>query len=85
MRRYRATPTAWDIEHQRLLCEMERNQLEADRLDAIREHADYQADVARAAGRPRVPAAVGYDAAARRLGCDDQYEDDLRTRYGDDF
>lgn len=84
MRRYRVTPTAWDIEHQRLMQQIERNQLEADRLDAIRERAEYEADKAACRGRPSVPGVYGYAAAARRLGVEDQYENDLRQRYGDD-
>lgn len=77
-------PQPGDLIYWALLAETDRVQLEADRQDAIREQQEYMRDTAMVQ-RPSVPAVPGYDAAARRLGCEDQYEDDLRARYGDDF
>ena len=84
-RRYRVTPTAWDIEHAKYQAEVQKNIDAWEAAEARREMAEYRADMQRWGNQPRVPAVHGYDAAARRLGVEDQYEDDLRTRYGDDF
>lgn len=80
-----ASPTPGDLAYEALLREVERNQLEAERLDAIREWADYRAGRARFGNTPRVPTAPGYDAAARRLGVEDQYDNDMNARYGEGF
>ena len=83
-RRLKVTPTPWDIQHAKYLAEVERQQLELDRLDALREWAEWRANAERFGSRkPRVPAAPGYDAAARRLGCEDHYDNDLNARYGE--
>ena len=84
-RRYRiASPSRGDIAHWALLREVERNQLAAEEIEAIREREEYMLANAKAALHT-VPAVPGLDAAARRLGCEDQYENDLRARYGDTF
>lgn len=78
-------PTPGDIEHFRLLRLVERNQMAAEREEAERERLEWlkaQAVQQRFNARPRVPAVFGMDNAARRLGCEDDYEHDLEARYG---
>lgn len=86
MRRMRiANPTASDLAHFALLRLVERNQLEAERIEAEREHQEWLAAKElrrRFDARPRVPARFGLDNEARRLGCEDEYENDLEARYG---
>lgn len=86
MRRMRiACPTAGDLAHFALVRASNRNQLEAERLEAEREHQEWlQAEEIRRRfeSRPRVPARFGLDNEARRLGCEDEYENDLEARYG---
>lgn len=84
-RRRRVTPTAWDIAYAEYRREVEKNIFLWEQQQAKREAEEYRRDMERIHGKPRVPAVPGYDAAARRLGVEDQYEDDLRSRYGEDF
>lgn len=79
-----AHPTPGDIAHWALLREIERNQLAAEEIEAAQEREEYR-QAAAVVARPSVPGVPGLDAAARRLGCEDQYEDDLRARYGEHF
>lgn len=83
----RVTPTPWDIAYMARRRVMERNLEAWEAAEAAREWAEYRRDQERLGRQPasQVPAVAGYDAAARRLGCEDAYEDDLRQRYGEGF
>lgn len=87
MRRGRVTPTAWDIAYAARQRVIQKNLDAWEAEQAAREWAEWRANRDRWGHQPRhqVPPVAGYDAAARRLGCEDQYEDDLRQRYGEDF
>jgi hypothetical protein len=87
MRGGRVTPTAWDIEYAARQREIERNIAAWDAEQAVLSMAEYRRDRERWGRQPRrqVPPVAGYDAAARRLGCEDAYEDDLQSRYGEEF
>lgn len=86
MKRMRiAYPTRGDLDHFALIRMTDRNQLEAERIEAEREHQEWlEAEEIRRRfdARPRVPARFGLDNEARRLGCEDEYEDSLQARYG---
>jgi hypothetical protein len=83
--RRRVTPTPWDIEYAAYQREVQKNIDLWESQQAKREMAEYLRDQERFGNQPRVPTVAGYDAAARRLGCEDAYEDNLRARYGEDF
>lgn len=87
MKRRRVTPTAWDLEYAARQRQIQTNLDAWEAEQAAREWAEWRADRDRWGSQPRhqVPPAAGYDAAARRLGVEDQYEDDLRQRYGEGF
>ena len=62
-------------------------------LDAHRKREQLQADAeqivpvepCRLPAENVVPVRPGYAGAARRAGCEDEYENALRARFGDDF
>lgn len=86
MRRYRVTPTAWDIAYAARQRVIQQNLDAWEAEQAAREWAEWRENRDRWGSQPRHPVrpSFGYAAAARRLGVEDQYENDLRQRYGDD-
>lgn len=79
-------PEPGDIIYAELLRETERNQLEADRLDAIREREEYEQAMARVRQCP-VPIKPGnhFAAAAFKAGCEDEWIDRMKSRYGGEW
>ena len=85
MRGRPANPTPWDIREAARLRIQNRLQDEAE-IEEQREMDSWRTlEPCRITKPLSVPATLSNAAAARREGCEDEYENALRARYGDDF
>jgi hypothetical protein len=85
MRGRPANPTPWDIREAARLRIQHRLKEEAELEEQREMDSLVVCEPCRIPTPLSVPATPGNAAVARREGCDDEYENALRARYGDDF
>lgn len=76
--------TPWDIEYAAYQREVEKNIMEWERQNAIRER-EYQEAMAKRYGWCTVPVRPGYGQAAFKAGCEDEWIDAMKSRYGEEY
>jgi hypothetical protein len=85
MRFYIANPTEWDLKERARLRIQYRLQDEAELEEQREMNSWVVCEPCRIPTPLSVPATPGNATAARREGCEDELENALRARYGDDF